>query len=193
VRLPNSQHAARPWRIHDIVRDFRIEDVWALPVTGSRDDFARLVEQFASFDPLQTSAAARTLFTIRLKLGGLLGLDRTGAGVGSRVPTLRDRLPADLRDAGAGPELGGLPFTSLYMLDDEWAAEAVNRTMHGVIHLGWVPDDEGRYRGEMAIYVKPNGLLGEVYMAAIKPFRYLIVYPAILRGIGDAWRAGVPA
>ena len=49
--------------------------------------------------------------------------------------------------------------------------------MHGVIHLGWVADDAGGYRGQMAILVKPNGPLGQAYMAAITPFRYLIVYP----------------
>jgi hypothetical protein len=32
----------------------------------------------------------------------------------------------------------------------------------------------------MAVYVKPNGLLGTAYMAAIKPFRYMIVYPALM-------------
>jgi hypothetical protein len=47
------------------------------------------------------------------------------------VPTLRDRLPADLRDAPYGPDFDALPFTSLYLVDDEWAAEIVNRTVHG--------------------------------------------------------------
>jgi hypothetical protein len=37
--------------------------------------------------------------------------------------------------------------------------------------------------------VKPNGLLGTGYMAAIKPFRHLIVYPAMMREIGRSWRA----
>jgi hypothetical protein len=36
----------------------------------------------------------------------------------------------------------------------------------------------------MAVYVKPNGLLGSVYMAAIRPFRHLIVYPPMLREMG---------
>ena len=39
----------------------------------------------------------------------------------------------------------------------------------------------------MAILVKPNGLLGQAYMAAITPFRYLIVYPRMLKGIGRKW------
>ena len=33
----------------------------------------------------------------------------------------------------------------------------------------------------MAVLVKPNGLLGTAYMAAIKPFRHLLVYPALMR------------
>jgi hypothetical protein len=64
-----------------------------------------------------------------------------------------------------------------------------NRTVHSVMHVGWVPDGTGGYRGQMAVLVKPNGLLGAAYMAAIKPFRHLIVYPALLRGIERDWRA----
>jgi hypothetical protein len=39
------------------------------------------------------------------------------------------------------------------------------------------------------VLVKPNGLLGEAYMAAIKPFRYAIVYPTMLRELGRKWAA----
>jgi hypothetical protein len=105
------------------------------------------------------------------------------------VATLRDRLPADLRAARPGPGLRGLPFRPLYLLDDEWAAEIANRTMHGVLHLGWVPDGPGGYRGQMAVLVKPNGLVGTGYMAAIRPFRHLIIYPELIRRTGQAWRA----
>ena len=100
-----------------------------------------------------------------------------------------ESLPVDLRDAPSGPEFDALPFTSLYLLDDEWAAEAANRTMHGVMHIGWVPDGTGGFRGQMAILVKPNGVLGTAYMAAIRPFRHLIVYPLMMREFERAWRA----
>jgi hypothetical protein len=191
MRLPNAAHESRPWRIHELTHDFRLEDVWELPTPGGPGDFPRLVHGLTSGDPSQSSSlVVRLLFAIRWKLGGLLGWDGPDAGVGSRVPTLRDRLPADLRDAPTGPEFDGLPFTSLYLLDDEWAAEIANQTMHGVMHIGWVPDESGGYRGQMAVYVKPNGLFGIAYMAAIKPFRYLIVYPPLLRGIGRTWRQG---
>jgi hypothetical protein len=40
----------------------------------------------------------------------------------------------------------------------------------------------------MAVLVKPNGWLGAAYMAAIKPFRYLVVYPALMRAIERDWQ-----
>jgi hypothetical protein len=189
-RLPKSAHTFRPWRIHELTRDFRFEDVWALPTPGGPDDFAQLVQGMAAGDPSQSSSrAVRTLFAIRWKIGGLLGWDGPDAGIGSRVPTLRDRLPVDLREAPPGPDFDALPFTSLYLIDDEFAAEIANRTMHGVMHIGWVPDGTGGYRAQMAVLVKPNGLLGTAYMAAIRPFRHLIVYPAMMRQIEREWRA----
>jgi hypothetical protein len=39
----------------------------------------------------------------------------------------------------------------------------------------------------MAVLVKPNGLLGTAYMAAIRPFRHLIVYPSMMRQIEREW------
>ncbi len=118
-----------------------------------------------------------------------MGWDRPDAGLGSRVSTLRDRLPADLRER-PGANFDAVPFDALYMLDHEFAAEIANRTVHGVMHLGWVADGEGGYCGQMAVLVKPNGLLGTAYMAAIRPFRHLIVYPALMRQIERQWSAG---
>jgi Protein of unknown function (DUF2867) len=190
MSLPRAAHTARPWRIHEITRDFRLEDVWALATPGGPDDFPRLVDQITTGDPADgASWAGRALWAIRWKLGELLGWDDPGEGLGSRVPTLRDRLPADLRAAPSGPEFDGAPFSPLYLLEDEFAAEIANRTVHGVLHLGWVPDGAGGHRGQLAVLVKPNGLLGAVYMAAIRPFRHLIVYPALLRQIERQWRA----
>ena len=193
MKLPNTAHTSRPWRIHEIAHDFRLYDVWALPTPGGPDDFPRLVRQTAVGSTADNpSWAARTLFAIRWKLGELLGWDDPGSGVGSRVPTLRDRLPPDLRDAPAGPEFVTLPFRSVYLTHDEWAAEMVNRTAHAVMHMSWVPDDEGGYRGQMAVLVKPNGLFGRLYMAGIAPFRHLIVYPPLMRAIAQTWRANQP-
>ena len=52
------------------------------------------------------------------------------------------------------------PFTPLYVTDDEFALEIANQTVHGVMHVGWVPDGTGGHRGQMAVLVRPNGVLG---------------------------------
>ena len=194
-QLPDSAHYSRPWRIHEMTPDFRLEDVWALPTPGGREDFPELVEGFAEGDPSHSpNRAVRALFAIRWKVGELLGWDWEDDDVGSRVPTLGERMPADLRQS-PGPEFPALPFRPLYLLEDEWAAEIANRTMHGVMHMGWVSDGTGRYHGQLAVLVKPNGLLGNGYMTTIKPFRHLIVYPAMIRQIEREWRqrAGITA
>lgn len=186
MKLACTEHTSRPWRIHELTRDFRLEDVWALRAPGHPDDFARLVAALAGGDPADSaSPIVRGLFALRWKLGEWLGWDQPSTGVGRRVGSLRARLPEDLR-RHPGPEFTGTPFTALYLLEDEFAAEMGNQTVHGVLHLGWLPQQQ---RAQMAVLVKPNGLFGSAYMAAIKPFRYLAVYPVMLRELEQQWAA----
>ena len=184
MRLPDAAHTQRPWRIHELAYDFRLEDVWTPDVTGDRDGFRTLVETMAAGDTSSSpSPIARALFALRWQLGELFGWDEEEKKIGARVPTLRDRLPDDLLDGPTGPDFATLPFSSLYQTDDEWAAEIANGTMHGIMHWGLVPQPGGGHRIQMAVLVKPNGMFGTAYMAAIKPFRLLFVYPALMRQI----------
>ncbi|MER5427014.1 DUF2867 domain-containing protein [Streptosporangium roseum] len=187
MRLPDTAHTSRPWRIHTLTPDFRLEDVWELPTPGGPDDLQRLVRQMVTGQG-HFSGAARSLFALRWKIGRLFGWDRPDAGLGARVETLRNRLPADLRDGPTGPDPIAVPLTSVYLTDNEWVAELANKTVHTVMHIGWVPDSRGGYRGQMAVLVKPNGLFGRAYMAAIRPFRHLIVDPALIHMIGRGWQ-----
>jgi hypothetical protein len=201
MRLPTSAHTSRPWRVHEITEDFEVEDVWALPTPGGPDDLARLVQWFTSRGDGDQPLVLRALFALRWKLGGLFRWDRPDSGVGGRVQSLRARLPADLLEGPRGPDLRTVPgrsdtdgpavFSSVYQTHDEWVAELSNRTVHAVMHIGWVPDDRG-YHAQMAVLVKPNGRFGRAYMDAIRPFRYALVYPLLLRAIGRGWstRAG---
>jgi hypothetical protein len=163
----------------------------ALPTPGGPNELPQLVEQIAhgvdSSPPL-----VRALFAIRSKIGSLLGLDGNQTGVGSRVASLRDQLPADLRDAPQGPEFTTTPFTPVYLLHDEFAAEIANRTVHaGDAHrLGrgsvvgrWLPRPDGR-----ACAAQPPAR--GAYMALIDRFRRWIVYPSLMRDIGAGWRDG---
>jgi hypothetical protein len=187
--LSRNAHTSHPWRIHEFTRDFHLEDVWALPTPGGKGDFTALVRGATTLEPSESSSrAVRALFALRWKLGEVFGWDDDDAGLGAGVPTLSDRLPADLRETAPAPS-SSLPFKPLYLLDDEYAAEIANRTVHGVMHLGWVRGSDGGYRGQMAVLVKRNGLFGAAYMRAIAPFRHLIVYPAIIREVEREWPA----
>jgi Protein of unknown function (DUF2867) len=204
MRLPNAAHESGPWRIREIASDFTLEDVWALPAYGDAEEFQDLLELMASSDPANAdSLPTRVLWRLRDRLGGWLDLGRISAPIdgdlgdapgklpipGQNETSLAGRLPDDLRDTAADLDFGSLPFVPLYRTDVEFAAEMSNKTVHGVMHLAWVDQGEGRYQGQMAVYVKPRGLFGKGYMALIKPFRYWIVYPALTRQTERMWNS----
>jgi hypothetical protein len=201
MKLPNAEHEGLPWRIHGLVPDFTLEDVWALPTEGGPEDFQRLLDLAGSFDPSKAeSRPARFLWSFRDRLGNWLDLGEISSPVdgqrsgalpipGTTEASLRDRVPPDLRGTAADFEFGSLPFVPLYRTDREAAAEISNKTVHGVAHLGWVDRGGGRYEGRMAVYVKPRGAFGRAYMALIKPFRYWVVYPALMRQMQRVWDA----
>jgi Protein of unknown function (DUF2867) len=195
-RIPNSEHERGNWRIHEIVPDFKLEDVWALPAEGGLDGFSELLDLTFSFNPAEAdSRAASFLWNLRDRLGAWFDLGRIAAPAeeeGLPIPgtderSLAGRLPEDLRGTAADLDFGLLPFVPLYRTENEAAAEISNRTVHGVAHLAWAYRGEGLYGGQMAVYVKPRGLFGHAYMALIKPFRYLIVYPALMRQFERTW------
>lgn len=203
MRIPNEAHQDRPWRIHEIVPDFTLEDVWAIPAHGGREDFADVPGTLRSVDPANAdSGVARALWRLRDELGRLFDLGRISEPVdadrnrakrlpipGTTETSLAGRLPEDLRGTADDTDFGSLPFEPLYRTDDEFAAEISNKTVHGVLHLAWAEQGGGRYQGQMAVYVKPRGHFGEAYMLAIKPFRYLVVYPALMRQIEREWNS----
>ena len=193
MRLPNTAHTSRPWRIHELTRDFRLEDVWALPTPGGPDDFPRLVEAIAVGRPV-AAVLPRRPRALRdpVEARGAARLGRPG-----RRPRLQG---ADAPRPAAGgsarrPVRPGLRRAPLHL-----ALPARRRVGGGdrqpdharrhAPRLG--PGRAGGYRGQMAVYVKPNGRLGTAYMAAIRPFRHLIVYPPMMRQIGRDWRARSP-
>lgn len=193
MRLANSVHEARAWRIQEIAPDFRLEDVWALPAQGGSEDFATLLEVMASLDPSKgSSRVTRVLFSVRWRVGELLGWDHAPnppSIPGRAENSLSCRLPEDLRGTATDLDLIATPFTPIYRTDVEWAGELSNRTVHAVMHLSWIAGEDGLYRGRMAVYVKPRGMLGAAYMAAIAPFRHQVVYPAMMQEIERAWNA----
>jgi hypothetical protein len=191
MHLPKSEHESRPWRIRELASDFTLEDVWALPVHGRAEDFDTSLQLMTAGDPANgKSLATRLLWRVRWQLGEWFGWDDAPEKLpipGTSDSSLVDRLPEDLRDTVADLNFASLPFTPVYRTDREFAAEVTNKTVHGVMHLAWVESGDGSYQGQMAVYVKPRGVAGRGYMALIKPFRRLIVYPALMRQIELTW------
>ncbi|NDL58659.1 DUF2867 domain-containing protein [Phytoactinopolyspora mesophila] len=188
MKLPETAYTAQPWRIHELAPDFAIEDVWALPPQGDAGELPRLVSAiFGNNFPEGAPLVVRFLWNARWKIGKLFGWDEASHGLGASAPSLRDRLPDELRGISTEPEIDIQPFSTVYYLDDEFAAEMANRTVHTVMHLGWIPDGKGAYHGQMTVLVKPNGRLGSIYLAGIAPLRRFLVYPALLRRIDRQW------
>ena len=111
---------------------------------------------------------------------------------GTEETSLRDRLPEDLRGTVADVDFGSLPFVPLYL-----HRRRVRRGDLEPDHArrdapAWADQGEGRYQAQMAVYVKTHGRFGEAYMALIKPFRYLIVYPALMRQTERMWNERPP-
>jgi hypothetical protein len=193
MRLANAEHAAHPWVIAQIAPDFELIDAWALPARGGRDGFDALLEIMAAVDGASAeSALTRALFRVRYQLGAWFGWDDAARQLpipGCTETTLSQRLPVNLRGSATGLDLSPAGFTALYRTRNEWAGELSNGTVHAVLHLAWVEQGKDQHRGQMGVYVKSRGKLGAMYMALIRPFRHLIVYPAMLRQIEREWRS----
>ncbi|WP_434439867.1 DUF2867 domain-containing protein [Lentzea sp. E54] len=198
MRVPNDVLKTQRWVIADIVHDFDAEDVWALPIEGGPDDFPAVIDLMSFMDfPASAPLPVRLLWEVRDLLGRLFGLGRVStsadeAGAWPPVPgtgerSLTERLPEELRGTATDSRLKEKPFRPLYLTATEFADEISNRTMYGVMHLAWVDQGDGRYQAQMTVYVKPRGAIGKAYMAFIKPFRYAIVYPALMRYLERTW------
>jgi hypothetical protein len=198
MRIPNEVLKTQRWIVDDIVDDFEVEDVWALPIDGGPGDFAAVIDLMESIDfPGSAPLPVRLLWGIRDLLGRMLGFGRIStsaddAGPWLPVPgtderSLIGRVPEDLRNTAPDSHLTDKPFRPLYRTDTEFADEISNRTMYGVMHLAWVDQGGGRHQAQMSVYVKPRGAFGKAYMAFIKPFRYAIIYPALMRYLERLW------
>ena len=186
AQVPKAEHDALPWKVHDLARDYELEDVWRLPVDLDLDDslsdfWDQMQLAIAQLDKVNPAAI---LFGVRVALGRLFGWD--DGPPGNEALELRRRYSAI---DGSQPELEEVgEFSLVYKLDDEYLAELENSTVQAALHLGRLTRVDGQGIN-LAVYAKPKGALGRLYMAAIKPFRRWIVYPTILRAVARQWSA----
>ncbi len=194
-QIPEREFEELPLRVHDILADVPLHDVWAVDLPRPRpgitlDEFLR-VTSARLYTP---SPVVRGLLDLRLFVGRLFGWDSTPPKAVSE--TFADRLtPADrassLTPAGVRERPDSV-FRVVYRFENEQLNELINRTAHAAA-LSALMETARSYRFYFAVYVRNVGRLTPLYMALIDPFRKLIVYPSLLHSVRATWNETVGA
>jgi len=177
-----------PLRVHAFLAGVPLHDAWAidLPATRSGITLAEFIRQAGSLF-LRPPPVLRALLSVRFFVGGLFGWDQ--AAPGSVSESFAQRLTEDDRTRSLVP--AGTPdglFRVVYRFENEQLEEVVNRTVHAAALSALIEGGTG-YRFYFAVYVREVSCSTPLYMAAIDPFRKVIVYPALLSSISTQWNA----
>ncbi len=192
-QISPTEFYALPLRVHTLLADVPLHDVWAVDLPEHRDgvtlsEFLRRASQVDA-EINRLPPMARALMRFRLFLGGIFGLeaepkDALAASFGSRL-TAEDR--ARSFAVPGTPE--GL-FRMVYRFENEQLVEIQNRTVHAAA-LSALAKRADSYRFYFAVYVRRNTWITPFYMALIDPFRRWIIYPALLKKIRASWDQSV--
>ena len=186
-RISPVEYRALPLRVHTLLADAPLHDVWAVDLPRKRDgvtldDLQRVLSQH----PLTGGLAlpARALFGLRHVLGRVFRLEDQpkGASAASFATglTAEDRARSSL-----APGTPDGQFRVVYRFENERLLEIHNRTPRRAPH--GAGDDRGRL-SILSRGVRPQGgWITPVYMALIDPFRRWIIYPAMLNHIRAIW------
>lgn len=188
MRIDPSEFRARPLRVHALLHDVPLEDVWAIRLPGG--GAGRTIQDLRAVMAVGREAApavVRGLFRLRGRIGALFGWDHRRPAWNAE--SYADRLsPADRARSLAEPGSPDGSFRLLYRFEDEQLSELRNATVHAFASLSIRPTPGG-YVAYLAVFVQPVHRFTRLYMGAIAPFRRLIVYPAVIRTMQHAWAA----
>ncbi|SHN13506.1 DUF2867 domain-containing protein [Flavobacterium xinjiangense] len=197
IKIDKHSHLTQFFKVHTLLSDFELEDVWQVPVIlTSNHSLHIFVEHFnISLNKIMDKGVAGFLFQLRLWLGKFLNLD-------DKNQLVRELTPGSIRHRYAHEEglsfedlpalsNGSPDFKPVYTLKNEYLSEIDNKTVHAALHFSRVPIGEAIWGVHMAVYVKPKGSFGKIYMLLIKPFRLWIVYPALMKIIKNEWESFV--
>ena len=196
IKIHASEHLMHKLKVHHLLSDFELEDVWRVPVELNADHTLKLfMDQFKkSDDSFLKRGVAGWLFKLRIFLGWVFGWDKIKKSDQLIPGTIRARYAShenlthdDLPHPGSGE------FIPVYQIENEFLSEIENKTVHAAVHFSRVPLRDNVWGVHMAVYVKPKGLFGRMYMWLIKPFRVWIVYPAMMKAAKERWEAYLAA
>lgn len=189
-RISQLEFSAQPLRVHSFLAGVALHDVWAVDLPAVHEavtlqDFRRRIKRKDFGERL--SWPSRALLRLRFLAGRMFGWDS------EPTETPRDlfaeRLTAEDRSRSAvlAGTREGL-FRVVYSFENELLLELINRTVHAAALSALTKTPKG-YRFYFGIYVRKQGWITPIYMAAIDPFRRWVIYPSILRQISSDWTA----
>jgi hypothetical protein len=186
MRIDPDEFRECPLRVHALLRDVPLEDVWAIQLPGGGT--GRTIQDVRAVFIAGVEAAPRivkALFRLRGRIGALLGWDlpRPAWNAESYVHRLS---AADRAQSTAAPGTPDGRLSLLYRFEHEQLSERRNATVHAFSSLS-IRQTPGGYLAYLAIYVEPVHRFTRLYMRAIAPFRRLVVYPAIIRKVQSTW------
>jgi hypothetical protein len=176
-----------PLRVHAFLADVPLHDVWTVDLPSMLGGIT-LAEFLRRAGDLfrQPPPVIQALLSVRFFVGGLFGWDRTTPGTNSE--SFAQRLTDEDRTRSlARPGTPDGLFRIVYRFENEQLNEVINRTAHAAALSALIESGAG-YRFYFAVYVREVSRFTPLYMAAIDPFRKLIVYPALLRKIAEQWK-----
>jgi hypothetical protein len=197
-QISPTEFYALPLRVHTLLADVPLHDVWAVDLPAHRDgvtlsEFLRRAGQdvcdSADAEINRFPPVARALFRLRFFLGRIFRLeaepkDALAASFGSRL-TAEDRARSLV--------VSGMPkglFRVVYRFENEQLLEIQNRTVHAAA-LSALAERADSYRFYFAVYVRQRTWITPFYMSLIDPFRKWIIYPALLKKIRATWNKNI--
>jgi len=186
-QISPTEFYALPLRVHTLLADVPLHDVWAVDLPGHRDGvtLSEFLSRASQGGINRLPPPARVLFRLRLFLGRIFRLeaepkDALAASFGSRL-TPEDRA----RSFVVSGTQEGL-FRVVYRFENEQLLEIQNRTVHAAA-LSALVERADSYRFYFAVYVRQGTWITPFYMGLIDPFRKWIIYPALLKKIRATW------
>ncbi|HET6853264.1 MAG TPA: DUF2867 domain-containing protein [Pyrinomonadaceae bacterium] len=187
VRVTAREFERIPLRVHSLLSDVPLHDVWAIDLLGGGPGrtIVDLRAALAGGKLMAANPVVKLLFDVRTQLGRIFGWDREPLR-SSEQSYLQKLSPADHKDSLIPPGTREGAFRVLFVSQQEAISEIQNSTVHGFSVFALLERSSG-YRLYWAIYVRPVGRITSWYMRLIDPFRRVIIYPAVLRYIKTAW------
>lgn len=201
MMVGKGNHPEYGWKVDEVARDFTLWDVWEFPIIANNSQ----TENFPAFEKIfwkgmnaLTEGVSFTAFLMALRhcLGKIFPLDKninTLPIPGCRETTIKSRLNDEYlvnaeKTVSFQDNFPEVIFSPVYSFENESLYELSNDTVHALVHLGWINIEKSTYTATMAVYIKPRGIWGEIYLVIIKPFRHLIVYPEMMKKVQEKWR-----